>query len=547
MKKIKYLVTSLLACAMVCMAPSCSKDDPDGGGSMSGDGDYGKLGDNMVATGGTRAVSYTQAVLLGTVDFLKLDTHTFGVVYMEGVDEQDGQKPFDYNLYLRYNEDGVEEAEVKTTVEGKFEKLLVGLMPGTTYYYRSYVKIGDKCNYSDVKSFTTLDPSPQINLVTADAEEVCALSTVMVGRASIGNVNNGLDQIEIKNQEFGFIYSDNVAISTSETLTMEYWENWDNTHFDTEIKPDAPKFILTTDNMNSVLRKLADDLIPGTTYYYRTVFYWNGRFFYSPEVKSFTTLGVGSLPVGTLKAEDVTSTSATLKGHVAFEKIGAQEVYGGFMISKYYSHQSEFVMTDYMDSWPSYNAVSYVECDVTDVDFVKPIRGLEPDTQYYVCAYIYLGREKETVDKYGETVPGKKIYVYGDVMSFKTEKYGTSTGDANIEINRPSPYRWTENNGVYTSGNAGVNNSDSTLEIRVTPSNYGTFSFDWTVSSESGCDKLQISVNGTTEGEYSGYDSGTFTKTMYAGSEYVVRVTYTKDGSASNGSDCATVSNIQFN
>jgi len=555
MKKIKYLVTSLLACAMVCMAPSCSKDDPDGGGngdpgSVAGEGDYGKLGDNMVATGGTRAVSYTQAILLGTVDFSKLsDTHTYGVVYMQGVEVLEGQKEFDYTLNLAYGKDDVVDATVSPIGEGRFEKQLIDLMPGTTYYYRSYIKIGSNYNYSDVKSFSTLDPSSQINLVTGDPEEVCALSTVMVGRGSIGNVNNGLDQIEIQKQEFGFIYSDDASLGTPETLTMEYWENWDNTHFDTQIKPDEPKFISTTDNMNSVLRKLAEKLIPGTTYYYRTAFKWNDRYFYSPEVKSFTTLGVGSLPVGTLKAEDITSTSARLKGHVPYEKIGAKTVYGGFMISKYYSHSSEFVMTKDMRRWPSYDDISYVDCVVDEVDFDTEITDLEPDTQYYVCAYIHLGREKGTVDKYDEDnkIEGKEIYVYGDVMSFKTEKYGASTGGAEIEISMSDSYPWTENNGTYTSGNAGVDSSTSGLEITVTPTKSGLFSFDWTVSSEQNYDKFKISVNGAAPDEHSGNDSGTFTKTMSANREYVVTVTYTKDNTGSSGSDCATVSNIRFN
>lgn len=544
---------------MVGLAPSCSKDEPgggggNGGGSMSGEGDYGKLGDNMVATGGTRAVSYTQGILLGTVDFSKLgDTHTFGVVYMEGVDIKEGDKPYDYNLYLVYNGDDVEEAQVSTTASGKFEKQLVDLMPGTTYYYRSYIKIGSTYNYAEVKSFSTLDPSSQINLVTGDPTEVCALSTMLVGRASIGNVNNGLDQIEIKDQEYGFIYSDDAALATAETLTMEYWENWDNTHFDTQLKPDEPKEVLTDQNANTVLQQLAKDLIPGTTYYYRTVFVWNGKYFYSPEVKTFTTLGPSSLTVGTLKPEEVGETSAMLKGHIPFEKVGVQSVNGGFMISKKYTNKSEFVMDESINTWPSRGDISYVSCIVDDVDFGRAINDLEPDTEYHICAFVELGREKDTTDKYGQTVKGKTIYLYGDVITFKTLEH---KADINIAYTNSYPWMENEDTGEYISTNDGQDNSSSALFIQVRPEVTGSLNFDWTVDSERDGDFMNIYVvpgikSAVPSSTYrveqrSGKDSGKFTYKCTEVENFTVVVQYKKDSQNDSGRDRVTVGNICY-
>lgn len=558
MKRIKYFVSALLACAMVGLAPSCSKDEPGGGGnsggSMSGDGDYGKLGDNMVATGGTRAVSYTQGILLGTVDFSKLgDTHTFGVVYMEGVEEKEGQKPYDYNLYLVYNGDDVEEAQVNTTADGKFEKQLVDLMPGTTYYYRSYIKIGSTYNYAEVRSFSTLDPSSQINLVTGDPTEVCALSTMLVGRASIGNVNNGLDQIEIKDQEYGFIYSDDVALGTAETLTMEYWENWDNTHFDTQLKPDEPKEVLTDQNANTVLQQLATELVPGTTYYYRTVFVWNGKYFYSPEVKTFTTLGPSSLTVGTLKPEEVGETSAMLKGHVPFEKIGVQSVNGGFMISKKYTNKSEFVMYESMSMWPSSSDISYVSCLVSEVDFITMISHLEPNTEYHVCAFVELGKEKDTTDKYDQIVKGKPIYLYGDVITFKTLEH---KADINIESTYSFPWKENTQTGEYLSTNDSQRNSSSALFIQVRPEVTGTLNFDWTVDSERDGDFMNIyvvpgiksTVPSSTylEDQRSGKESGKFSYKCNSVENFTVVVQYKKDSQNDSGRDRVVVSNIRY-
>lgn len=563
MKKIKLWFTAILACSLMAVATSCSKDsDDEPGGGMSGEGNYGTLGTNMVATGGVRAVSYTQGILLGTVDFSKLgDTHTFGVVYMEAVTVREGEKAYDYNLYLTYENSDAELARVTTTADGKFEKQLVDLKPGTTYYYRSYIKIGSTYNYAEVKSFTTLDPSSSINLVTGDAEDVCAITAMLMGRASIGTVNNGLDQSEISDQNYGFIYSDDAALSTAETLTMEYWEDWDNTHFDTQKKPDCPGTLLTRNNINSLLQELAGNLIPGTTYYYRTVFVWNNRYFYSPEVKSFTTLGEGTITVGTLRAEDIESTSAILKGHVPFDKIGASSVEGGFMISKRYSHRSEFVMNDNVVRWPSTADISYTDCTVDAVDFETPIYGLEPGTEYHVCAYIYLGRGKSTVDRYGNTVEGEKIYLYGDVISFTTEESNIGGGGGGdiayseeIDIVLGG---WSQSSvaGQFQSTNAGINNSSCTMYIQVTPQHLGTLSFNWTVSSESSYDiltvtkangKISTGTGGTQYLNVSGERSGVFSYDVMDYTPFTLCVTYSKDSSEHSGSDKATIRNISF-
>ena len=67
--------------------------------------------------------------------------------------------------------------------------------------------------------------------------------------------------------------------------------------------------------------------------------------------------------------------------------------------------------------------------------------------------------------------------------------------------------------------------------------------FDWWVSSESGCDKLIVTLDGTNVLEKSGSLSGTFSKVVEPGTHTLV-LKYVKDGSQSSGQDRATVSNI---
>ena len=47
----------------------------------------------------------------------------------------------------------------------------------------------------------------------------------------------------------------------------------------------------TKENLNGRISCEINRLKPGVTYYYRTFFSWNGKYFYSPEVKSFKAKG----------------------------------------------------------------------------------------------------------------------------------------------------------------------------------------------------------------------------------------------------------------
>ncbi len=103
--------------------------------------------------GKTRNVTYTSAILLGTVDFPKITSdHTYGIVFMPAMTTPN----FDYEgkLLLNGRSDKYDKEEYVCTskqinssaTDGKFEKELVHLMPATTYYYRAYVAIGQNVN-----------------------------------------------------------------------------------------------------------------------------------------------------------------------------------------------------------------------------------------------------------------------------------------------------------------------------------------------------------------------------------------------------------------
>ncbi|MBO7271987.1 MAG: leucine-rich repeat domain-containing protein, partial [Bacteroidaceae bacterium] len=71
--------------------------------------------------------------------------------------------------------------------------------------------------------------------------------------------------------------------------------------------------------------------------------------------------------------------------------------------------------------------------------------------------------------------------------------------------------------------------------------------FDWSVSSESGCDWLVITLDETEILKKSGTESGTYEKTIDTAGTYTLVVKYTKDISQSHNSDQATVSGMTLN
>lgn len=519
-----------IAFAFALSLAGCSDNEP--GGSKANDG-YGELGGNLITIGSTRNVTYTSCVLLGTVDFPKITgDHSYGIVYMEALKDEG----FDYDTRLQYgghsgkndkeDYDCIDIAISNSTADGKFEKQIVGLKPATKYYYRAFVSIGRNVNYSNVESFTTTDPTPEITMATNDPTDIYAVSGKMNGFVNIGKL-----QDVNEDQEYGFVIATAPQLSEADKLTYEYYEEWLKNHFETEDEFPAPFERTTTVNLNGRISVDMSDLRPGMSYYYRTFFKWNDKYFYSPEVKTLKTNGSDVITVGTNKATDVTHESAVLNASVPFSQIGLETVSCGFMISKVYTDASEFII-DNAAPWHNRNAypeaeVFYVSTSTSEKDFSATIDGLDSETTYSVRAFIYLSDE----------------YLYGSMQTFRTEEYVEPDYKEGIEVSTSGNYPWTDNgDGTWTSGNRGESNSISTLSVTVTHRAGQTFYYDYVVSSEEGYDGLIVSSGSLISGEVR--NSGS----MYFAGEGTTIVTfqYRKDGSASNGNDCAIVGNFRL-
>ena len=134
---------------------------------------------------------------------------------------------------------------------------------------------------------------------------------------------------------------------------------------------------------------------------------------------------------------------------------------------------------------------------------------------------------------------------------------GTVT-NVSTTVTNDSTYPWANTNGVYSSSNNGQNSTTATLTYSFTLSSKGVVSFDYSVSSESGYDKMSYVINnGTTDvitGDViSGTSRGTAesnlsydnkTHILDAGT-YTLTFTYSKDSSSASGLDKGYVKNVK--
>lgn len=101
-------------------------------------------------------------------------------------------------------------------------------------------------------------------------------------------------------------------------------------------------------------------------------------------------------------------------------------------------------------------------------------------------------------------------------------------------------YYFVQSGNTWISNNQGMSGTFATATWTVTLENDVYVSIPWSVSSESGYDHLNITIDGIDYGSYSGEDSGFIETTLTAGT-HTLTATYSKDGSGDNGSDCATI------
>ena len=160
--------------------------------------------------------------------------------------------------------------------------------------------------------------------------------------------------------------------------------------------------------------------------------------------------------------------------------------------------------------------------------------------------------------------PTKAGYNFGGWYTSQDFDYDTkiskinsgSTGDLTLYAKWNSPIPWTvsstdtyyfeQSGDTWISNNQAANGSSATTTWTITLPESVNVSIPWSVSSESGCDKLTVTLDSKTiVNAVSGDKSRTIETTLSAGT-HTLTATYSKDSSQANGSDCATITLYQI-
>ena len=158
---------------------------------------------------------------------------------------------------------------------------------------------------------------------------------------------------------------------------------------------------------------------------------------------------------------------------------------------------------------------------------------------------------------YNDGIIDETFKVTGDITLFASWtqriKEQPTNNNPTVVVNdkNHASYQWYMANGNgekyedWASTNTGHGTTSSKIyTINATAGE--TLTFDWRVSSESECDILEVTINGTTIISKSGTDSGSETYTFTGSGTYTLTVSYTKDSSVSSGEDKAYVTNIHY-
>lgn len=139
---------------------------------------------------------------------------------------------------------------------------------------------------------------------------------------------------------------------------------------------------------------------------------------------------------------------------------------------------------------------------------------------------------------------------------FVNEDFADTTYDTSLTISSTSTYPWTVNTdeGRFESTNQNQNSTTSSSTIVFTPDSSLNLSFDYGVSSESGWDKLTITLTGTDGtsstlvNAISGTTTGSITNiSLTSGVTYTLTLSYVKDSSNSSNSDIGYIDNLVIN
>ena len=222
----------------------------------------------------------------------------------------------------------------------------------------------------------------------------------------------------------------------------------------------------------------------------------------------------------------------------------------------------------------SYYSPSYQQAIVSNINFVAPgaeaglYEGAQNDTvvkldgfghgKYGEVSFDYTiaegAIENVALDPAFENIDGTWYKVIRTLSFNVAEKTVvdnpemTALHEVTPSISYSASNPFTEADGVYTSGNKGVNSSTSTMTI--TADQAGLIMFDFETEGEGGYDYMTITRNGNTvvTSKTSGSSSNRLADSVMleVNANDTIEIKYQKDSSSNVGLDCAIISNLHY-
>lgn len=354
---------------------------------------------NITSTGEVSDITFTSAAVAATVDVKSINPkEDIGIGIAYSTDKFMLHPDSVFNRKACYW-DEVEEKSYSVT--------LSRLLTGTDYYYCSYTRAGGSYKLGAIKSFKTKSLDGQ--LTTGNATDITFASAILSGTSTIASLYP-----EGKSISYGFRYALTKDALEGTTIPEGYIYYGDGYYYN----PQTGDYISVSTNgsktvsasiENNIFTARLTGLNANKTYYYYAYAKVDGTEL-TGEIKNFTTKSMdGYLTVE--EAEDVTFTSATIKGKTTLESLFEDE-YNHTTITYRLLYATN---KSYLESDNSYY-YDYVTPTLSDEDLTVSLSSLSEEVTYYYRLRAY--------------VDG--TYLYSDIKDFKTKSASDylSTGEA---------------------------------------------------------------------------------------------------------------------
>lgn len=359
---------------------------------------------NITATGDVSDITFTSATITTTADMKSINPKeniVMGIAY--STDKSMLHPDSIFNSKECYLDDVKEQS---------YSVTLSRLLTGTDYYYCSYTRAGSSYKLGSIKNFKTKSLDGQ--LTTSSATDITFASVILSGTSSIASLYPKETSIS-----YGFRYA--LTKDALEVITIpENYIYYGLSEGDYYIyyNPQTGDFIyVPTNNSKTISASIENNIFTAKltglgankTYYYYAYAKVDGTEL-TGEIKSFTTKSMdGYLIVE--EAEDVTFTSATVKGKTTLESL-FENKYNHTTITYRLLYATN---KSYLENDNSYY-YDYVSPTLSDEDLTASLSSLNEGVTYYYQLRAY--------------VDG--TYLYSDIKDFKTKSASDylSTGEA---------------------------------------------------------------------------------------------------------------------